>query len=146
MDVEADFSKLEKLIKELDSNYYCDVGILGAASYEDGATLAGVGAVHEFGSIDGNIPQRSFIIMPITDKQEEIQKELEKVWQKYAEQGKIKELFTLIGISCEAQIQAAFDTGGFGQWKALKEATIGSSSILIDQGFLRKGITSKVGG
>lgn len=50
--IDADFKQLEKLIKELDSDYYVDIGILGKqTATEDGITLAGIGAVQEFGKI-----------------------------------------------------------------------------------------------
>lgn len=147
--IEYDFSKLESLLKKLKSNMFVDVGILGGASYEDGATIAGIGAVHEFGRLDGSIPERSFIRMPITEKQNDIAALIKKKAPEFIEKQDIKGLFALIGIQCEAAIQQAFDTKGFGKWKALDKKTIdrkkGSDAILIVDGTLRKSITSEVG-
>ena len=156
MQIEADFKDLEKLIKELKSPYYVDVGILGEASYEGGATIAGIGAVHEFGRLDGSIPERSFIRMPLTEKQAEIVEELKASgkWQELAEKQDIKGLFKLIGIACEGVIAEAFDTGGFGTWEDIKDETkiakarggaSDPSAILIDIGTLWNSISSKVG-
>jgi phage gpG-like protein len=149
LQVKGDFSKLENLIKKLKTPYYCDVGILGEASYEDGATIAGIGAVHELGSISGNIPQRSFIVMPIETKQADIAKKLDSKWEGKLESQDIRGLFIEMGILCEAAIQEAFDTKGFGSWKPIEEATKkrkkGSDAILIDKGILSNSITSEVG-
>lgn len=148
--VKGDFSKLESLIKKLETKKYVDVGILGGASYEAGATIAGIGAVHEYGSISGNIPERSFIRMPLETKGKEINKKLAPKFQKLIEKQDIDKLLTLIGIECEGVIQAAFDTGGYGTWQPILEKTAerkgGSHAILIDDGTLRKSITSRVGG
>lgn len=155
--VTGDFSKLEKIVKSLGEKHFVDIGILGAAgkTEEGGITLAGVGAVHEFGTDKagrGNnttISERSFIRMPLETGQEVIEKALDPRMQKLVENGNIKDIFKLIGIAGEARIQEAFETGGFGDWEDIKEATKkakGSDAILIDTGPLRQGITSRVGG
>lgn len=155
--VKGDFSKLENLIKELESKYYVDIGILGeqGATVEGNLTIAGVGAVHEFGTDkagrnrDTIIPERSFIKMPLETGGSEIEKSISPKVQKFLEESNIEGLFKLIGIAGEARIQEAFDTGGFGQWPDLAESTIkgkgGSTAKLIVDGILRKSITSKVG-
>ena len=154
--VEGDFSQLEKLVENLGKDYHVDVGILGSETdSESGLTIAGIGAVHEFGTMQAGrgrnttIPKRSFILMPLTSKQDEITKRVESRMQGHLEQGDVKAVFVDIGIAAEAVIQEAFETGGFGQWEPLSEITIerkGSSAPLIDEGVLRKSITSEVKG
>ena len=155
--VTGDFSRLEKLIENLSKDYYTDIGILGAAGSTEGGkiTLAGIGAVHEFGTDkagrnrDTEILERSFIRMPLETGQEAIEKQIDPDFQKLMEDGDIKGIFELIGIAGEARVQEAFETGGFGTWEDIKEATKkrkGSDAILVDQGPLRQGITSRVGG
>jgi hypothetical protein len=149
--IDADFSKLEALIKDLHSEHFVDIGILGAANYKDGATIAGVGAVHEFGSINGNIPERSFIRMPLEKSQGEIDKKIrDSHWLDMLIREKTGQIFRLIGIECVAAIQSSFDTRGFGTWQPITEQTVqrkgGSDAILIDEGTLRKHITFEVGG
>lgn len=155
-EVTGDFSRLEKLVEELGKKHYVDIGILGDSNetVEGGATLAGIGAVHEFGtdkagrSQDVEIPERSFIRMPLETGQEAIEGALKAKVESLLEKGDIEGIFKLIGIAGEARIQEAFETAGFGQWPANAPSTIiqkGSDSPLIDQGSLRKAIISKVG-
>jgi phage gpG-like protein len=149
--VEGDFSQLEKLTRELDKNHFVDVGILGkGGKMHPGSeiNLAQLGAVHEFGRLDGSIPERSFIMMPIETHQKEIEAEARKNMQSRLEKQNVKGIFTDIGIAAEAVIQDAFDTGGFGTWPDIQEATKkrkGSEAILIDTGELRRSIASKAG-
>jgi phage gpG-like protein len=146
--IDGDFSVLEKLIKELHSNVHVKIGILGAASYDNGATIAGIGAVHEFGSLSENIPKWSFLKMPLEKNQVEIANMIKPKMQTLIEKQDVKGIFKILGIAGESMIQKAFDTGGFGTWTDITAETKikkGSSSILIDAGVLRKSITSKVG-
>lgn len=154
--VSGDFSKLEEMLKGLGKRHYVDIGILGETNEttEGGLTLAGIGAVHEFGTDRagrGNstvIPERSFIRMPLETGQSQIKAAVEPHMKKDIAEGNIKHIFQMIGLAGEARIQEAFESGGFGEWEPLVESTIerkGSDSILIDTGALRKAITSKVG-
>lgn len=156
-EVSGDFSKLEKLVENLGKKYYTDIGILGAGgkTEEGGITLAGIGAVHEFGTDKAGrgrsttIPERSFIRMPLETGQEEIENDIGPKVKELIEKGNIKGIFELIGIAGEARVQEAFETGGFGMWPELSESTIkgkGSDAILIDIGALRQATTSRVGG
>lgn len=155
-EVSGDFSKLDKLVKNLGRKYYVDIGILGETNetVEGGYTLAGIGAVHELGTDRagrGNstvIPERSFIRMPLESGQEQIEKSLEPRMQELLEKGDIEGIFKLIGIAGEARIQEAFETAGFGEWDPNAESTIKrkkSDQPLIDDGDLRKAVISKVG-
>ena len=141
--IEGDFSKLEKLVENLGKKYYVDIGILGETNetVEGGYTLAGIGAVHEFGTDRagrGNktvIPERSFIRMPLETGQEDIESALEPEIEELLADGNIKKIFKLIGIAGEARIQEAFATGGFGTWAANSDITIhGSNYPLTKKG------------
>lgn len=151
--VKGDFSRLEKLIESLESPISGDIGILGGEQVEGGITLAGIGAVHEFGTDKagrGNntkIPERSFLRMPLETGQEDIEKAIAPKLQEYIENGNVKGIMELILIAGEARIQEAFESGGFGKWPKLADPTTqrkGSAGILIDTGVLRQGITSRV--
>lgn len=146
--ITSDFSILENMISALKKNHYVDVGILGenAGKTEKGATLGLIGSVHEFGSPSRGIPKRSFILMPIQTRQEQIEKAVTPRFAEHLRKGDIHGIFVDIGIAAESQIQDAFDTGGFGSWPKDKPATKArkdSESILIDTGALRKAITSE---
>jgi hypothetical protein len=148
--IKADFKKLENFIKLLGSKRYIDIGILGQESYENGISIAGIGAVMEFGSISKNIPERSFILMPIETKQKEIEKQIEPKFPLLINENSTDKFLKEMGIACEGVIQEAFDTKGFNTWQPIKEATKkakgGSDAILIDTGELRKAISSRIGG
>lgn len=162
-EVTGDFSKLEKLVENLEKKYYVDIGILGAGGKTEkgGITLAGIGAVHEFGTDKAGrnrntrIPERSFIRMPLETGQEDIEKEIDPHLQKLMEDGDIKEIFELIGIAGAGRIEEAFNTKGFGTWKELADSTISGRKKgpgkhdpqpLIDEGTLHQSITFRVGG
>jgi phage gpG-like protein len=154
--IEVDTKKLDEFIKGISKNAYVDIGILqGDIHPNSKVSTAFIGAVHEFGTDRagrGNnvtIPERSFIRMPLIEKGEEIQKFAEKELEKNLADGDIEKILSMLGEGAVAKIQEAFETGGFGKWPPLSEVTIerkGSSAILIDQGFLRKRISYKVGG
>lgn len=148
--VELDMKGLDKLIKELKTKYYVDIGIIGEGKMgPKGASVAAYGAVHEYGSPKQNIPRRSFIQMPLQVRQKQIEDAAQRVFKKATESDlDIKRVFKTIGIAAEAQIQDAFDSSGFGTWAPDSEATVaakGSDSVLIDTGLLRKAIASRVG-
>ena len=151
--IEGDFSQLEKLVENLSKDYAVDVGILGesGATPRGNETLAGIGAQHEFGVPHAKppIPRRSFIRFPIETGQREIESQVGARYQKHIENGDVRGIFVDIGLACEARIQEAFESGGFGEWKELSPVTIaekGSDAILIDTGQLRQSITSQVVG
>lgn len=155
--VSGDFSKLEKIIEGLSKKFFVDIGILGAAGKIEGGkiTLAGVGAVHEFGTDKAGrgkntvILQRSFIRMPLETGQSYIESQIGSKVKILIEKGDIKNIFVLIGIAGEARIQEAFETAGFGTWPDITEETKkakGSDAILQDIGALKQAVTSKVGG
>lgn len=149
-EVYGDFSGLEKLAEGLSKKHYVDIGILGETNQteEGGITLAGIGAVHQFGSPEQGISERDWLVQPIIDAQGQIEKSVEKKIEGLLAEGKVDEIFKIIGVSAEASVKEAFETGGNGKWAPLKEETIerkGSDTILVDEGDLRDAVTSKVG-
>ena len=149
--VKTDFSGLTRFMGWLkDSNKYAvKVGILGKKNNRsDGEmTNAEIGLIHEYGSRTRNIPIRSFLRMPISVKSKDIIKMASINALKLMTDGKGKQVFKNIGIACEAVIQDAFGSRGFGTWEGNRPSTIKrkkSDSPLIDMGFLRKSISSEV--
>ena len=150
MKIKFDLTKLKNIQEELKKNYITKVGILGTKNNARGnseGTNSFIGAVHEFGSITRNIPQRSFLKVPLTDK---IPGKLKEIGQNFFDsitKENIRGNFKNLGIIAENIVQQAFSTKGFGKWKENIESTIKrkkSASPLIDTGELRKSITSKV--
>lgn len=144
---------LEKLQAELDNGKgsRVKVGVLASrAERPDNTELnnADIGAVHELGSQEGNIPRRSFLEMPITTKFPANLKTVKKakLIKLIIEKG-LGEGLKVLGVLGEQVVDDAFATRGFGTWAPNSEATKerkGSDSPLIDKAFLRKSITSKV--
>lgn len=148
---------LEKLQKELKKaeGSRVHLGVLAGkadrpAPEEGGEALnnAEIGAVHEFGSKSGQIPERSFLRMPV-------QQELPKAIAKIKSAKFVKVILTqgmptalqMLGVVGEQVVDKAFESRGFGRWPANAPYTIrkkGSDSPLIDKAILRKSITSKV--
>ncbi len=125
------------------------VGVFQEATAPDGEKVASYGADNEFGVPERRIPERSFIRMPIETKAGKIAADVEKRKRDRIEQGNIRGIFEDIGLAAEAVIQEAFDTRGFGTWKENAEMTVelkGSDAPLIDEGLLRRSITSRVVG
>ena len=154
--IDADFSGLNKLLKQLEANYYVDIGILGeGAESEDGElNVAGIAAVHEFGSITQKIPERSFIRLGLTYRQKNLQKAAEAVWVQALEGQNIKLIFQRIGIAGEESIKEAYETEGFGTWQGFSDnyttrpsgkPVDESSKLLQDTGGMMNATTSAVG-
>lgn len=133
------------------------VGILGggkANRSSDGGkgktpTNAEIGAAHEFGAPSRGLPIRSFLRAPIADR---LQKEMEKsgalnkdVLADVLKQGTVVPWMQVIAILAEGIVAEAFDTGGFGKWKAHAPGyTNNTGDILVDTKQLRDSITSEV--
>jgi hypothetical protein len=154
IDMTADFSGLQKLIKELKKPMWVDIGILGEGKVtEDGQTIAEIGAQHEFGVISRRVPERSFIRLGLNMRKSQIMKAAQNQFAQ--DPTNPKAVFTAIGIEGEAAIKEAFQTSGFGTWAPLSEnykvrpsgqLVDESSKPLLDTGATMNAVTSKVGG
>ena len=135
--------KLRQIRERLQKNSGVLVGLpAGTGSYEDGAPIAVIGAVHEFGSADGTIPERSFLRVPLRQNAEDFK----SVWR--AQISKVVEgelsmhqVMSQLGARAVAVSQEAISEG-IAPGNA--ESTVkrkGSSKPLIDTGQLRQSIT-----
>lgn len=143
----------EALRKGLNKNQYVKVGVFQAykaARKDDEISNPELAIIQEFGSVSQNIPPRSFVRMPIQEKQKEILAfAADKKQADLLMAGDKKKALKNLGVFAEGIIQRAFDTGGFGKWAPNKPSTIrqkGSSKPLIDTSELRRAVTSKVVG
>ena len=136
----TELKKITKQIKELTTKEIkigisADVGTYTNKDGSVGPKIVEVGRWHEYGL--GNNPRRSFLRVPMIDKQFIIQKHIKEGWVNILS-GKstaIKELGKL-GIVGQEISKGAFATGGYGKWEKLKPQTVkrkGSSDILIDK-------------
>jgi phage gpG-like protein len=118
---------------------------VGGEIYGEGRTIIENGAVHEHGSLDGDIPARSFLKMPFTEKKADMGGAILQQFTAVAEgRRSVDEALGRVGIAAINIVKAAFRTGGFGKWKPLAQSTIdrkGHSKILEDTRVLRNSQT-----
>lgn len=117
----------------------------GSANYPDGTSVFLVGAVHEFGSEDGRIPERSFLRGTMRAKQRELDAIAETVAKKVTRSGgTFEQGLNMLGSVLAAAIQEAIADGIPPPNAPSTIARKGSSKPLIDTGHLRQSITWKV--
>ncbi|CPR20626.1 hypothetical protein JMY81_01085 [Brenneria goodwinii] len=67
--------KLKQIQDRVMAKRRVSVGLpAGSGNYEDGAPIAVIGAVQEFGTADGRVPERSFLRVPIRQNCDDIKK------------------------------------------------------------------------
>jgi hypothetical protein len=115
---------LEKLVKALKIKNPPKIllGIVGTKPERSGgATNAEIGAAHEYGSVQRNLPARSFLRMPISEKLDESLKDAgmtdEGTLRKVITDGSIMPWLEKIKLIAKAIVIEAFDTEGFGKWR-----------------------------
>jgi len=149
-ELQREFDKVQKkLAYILNGPYFTKIGVLGSSTARPDGTIdnAGLGLVHEFGSIKKNIPARSWLRMPIVQRIKMIlkavsdkQRSIEGAFDKEDD----KLIFEILGLACESAIQEAFDSNGFGSWAPKKDPKNGKTSPLIDTGEFRQSVISSV--
>ena len=130
---------------------YVAVGLpteeVGSTVYDDGQTVAQVGAQHEYGA---GVPRRSFLRTPFDIKKDDLDKAIAKQFEDVFKRGKkAEQALGLIGTVAVNISKGAFTTRGYGEWPDITDDTKeakGSSQVLIDTGTLRNSITYVVRG
>lgn len=149
---------LDKLLKALKAKPpIARVGIIGESKNERSAkegskkeppTNSEIGAAHEYGSPKHNLPQRSFLRVPLIDHLgSEMNKKGalgEEELKEVIKSGSIIPWMKKIAVLAEEIIQKAFDTGGFGKWPASNMKRKKVKKTLIETTQLRDSITSEV--
>lgn len=146
-DTDPGFRKLMKKFNDM-NEYTVAVGLFPESGYEPGTeiTTAQVGAVHEFGSKDGTIPQRSFIRGTVSEMASQIT-EMQGEHLTYVLAGTItyQNALKRIGMTVKQRIQSRIREGIS---PANKPATIaakrGKTTPLINTGHMLNSITYKV--
>jgi len=143
------YEKAMDAIKVAKGHPFVKVGVLqkdaGKKRQGDKFTLAQVAAVQEFGSSNGNIPERSYIRSTMDEKRKEISFLSDKlIGQILAGKMTVSRALKIMGLDIAAKIK--------GKITNLREpanapSTVrrkGSSNPLVDTGRLRSSINSKV--
>ena len=165
--VQVSLSKLLEFSEALKRRPCIQVGVFSGKSAREGdLDNAALASIHEHGDSRHNLPPRSMLITPIKDHSKEIMSSIKGKAHELVETGKLLNIWKLVGIAAEKIILQAFDTGGFGKWPQLKNATIwgklkgsmaskankfwnikagnSKSGILIATGQLRRAFSSRV--
>lgn len=148
-DVRLDIKNLNQLIAAFKGKLpVAKVGILGSKNQrKDENTNASIGLKHEFG--DAEVPQRSFLRMPLSLKMQEYVDKSELLSEDSIKEiirtKKVSDLVEKIGLVGYTIVMDAFSSGGFGQWKAHAPGyTNNTGQILLDSTQLRNSIISEV--
>jgi hypothetical protein len=148
--IKIDVSGLKKLDNFLSNQKQAHLGIFQAEdARDDKNSNVAIGAKHEFGSFSENIPQRSWLRMPVKVKAKDIAGNAAIAIKNNLTNPKGADIVAnSIGAAGLGVIQEAFDTKGFGQWKANRPATVrakgGKNTPLIDTAEFRQSITFSV--
>lgn len=148
--IKIDLSGLQQLDKFLSSQKQAHLGIFQSEdARDDKNSNVAIGAKHEFGSFSENIPQRSWLRMPVKVKANDIAGNTAIAIKNNLTNPKGVDIVAKsIGVAGLGVIQEAFDTKGFGQWKPNSPATIaakgGKNTPLIEKAELRQAVTFSV--
>ena len=130
---------------------YIAVGLpseeVGGTVYDNGQTVAQVGAQHEYGA---GVPRRSFLRTPFAVKKDDMDKAIAKQFEDVFNRGKkAEQALGLVGKVAVNIVKGAFLTGGYGEWPDITDATKAakdSTRILVDNKTLSGSITYVVRG
>ncbi len=136
-------AKLKQIRERLEKNKGVLIGLPAATGvYEDGAPIAVIAAVHEFGSADGHIPERSFLRVPLRQNVELFK----KIWRAgipkiVHDELTTHQMMSQLGARGAAVSQEAISEGIDPANAPMTIALKGSDTPLIDTGQLRQSIT-----
>lgn len=136
-------SGLAKAMQKFATTKQVYVGLPAASgSYADGTPLVAIGAINEFGSSDGRIPERSFLRVPLRQNGDKILADFTRLIKMVQEERlTMAAALDQIGARAASISQEAISAGID---PANAPATIkrkGSSTPLVDTGRLRQSIT-----
>jgi hypothetical protein len=136
-------ARLRQIREDFEKNRSVLVGVpAGLGNYKDGAPIAVIAAVQEFGSADGRIPERSFLRVPLRQNVDAFKKQWRALIPKVV-RGELTmhQMMSQIGAKAASVSQEAIEEGiAPGNAESTKKRK-GSSKPLIDTGALRQSIT-----
>lgn len=147
-DIDRGFKSLVRRFRRSRDGPNVTVGIQSTAaglSRGVGFSNAALAAVHEFGSKDGTIPQRSFIRATVDRERGQINRLLSVAVKKVADPDGIRRGLGIVGEKVVAEMKRTINQSI--DIVSLKPATIiakGSSTPLIDTGVLKNSITWEI--
>ena len=138
---------LTKIASDVKDMPVIKAGVPDTGSYPDGTSIEMVGTVHEFGSEEQNIPERSYLRSTVLEQTDKYVDLMAGGLDLVIQEGKDPyQLLTNIGLVLESDIKEKITTLSE---PALAPSTIArrtgnSSNPLVDTGLLRRSIISEV--
>jgi hypothetical protein len=122
--LKLDFKKINTWIKKMKSlnDYQVRLGVFGGNKTKKGdednkdVSLPLIAAVHEFGSKDMNIPERSFLRMPLQGHKDRITENVANNIVGKMEKNDFRGVYNDIGNAAKNVVHKAFATQGDGRW------------------------------
>lgn len=150
-EIDHGWNKLKQAFKTLEQGgSYVKAGILGESAQrteEGNLTTVELAMVHEFGTRDGHVPERSFIRSAFDKNREAYVELMGRLAAKvYSNEMTVEEMLRVLGLKMEADIRKGV-TLGEGIPPPNAPSTIaakGSSRPLIDTGRMLGSVTSEV--
>lgn len=134
--------RLETVAKEMNKPGQVKVGLpAGSNNYPDGTSVIMVGAVHEFGSIPRNIPERSYLRSTLHERKRQYKLLFVQLGKRIAtgEMTSLKAM-RILGATVQGDVQNKIRKISSPPNAAMTVLEKGSSSPLIDTGHLRQSI------
>jgi hypothetical protein len=144
----GDLPGLKALMKRMNgANRAVLVGVPAGVSETNGTTMATVAAVHEFGSPEHNIPERSFLRGGIRRAAPKLNAvNIDSLRKVLLGKMTIEQAIEKLGVVAAGEVKREFVVGTFAPNKPATIARKGSSRPLIDTGSLRQAVTYVVEG
>lgn len=147
-DVDKGYKEFERQAKRAGKGAHVRIGVQATEAAQKRAfhlTNVTLAAVHEFGSRDGRVPQRSFLRATVDRERPLIQKMLDRAARGVADGGSTEKELGVVGERVKAEVVRTIDqTIGLKPLKASTVARKGSTRPLIDTGQLKASITWEV--
>jgi hypothetical protein len=126
--------------------YKVKVGLpTGSADYPDGTSVIMVGTIHEFGSSDGTIPERSFLRSAMETHKREHQKMIRKLAEAVSSGKQSPEkAMALLGTKAAADVSRMVTDLSSPPNRPATIAAKGRANPLVDTGHLVQSITYQV--
>lgn len=146
-DRDLGFDKLMMTFKSNGKESYVNVGFLQSSGMhkDSDMTVAAIAAVHEFGSSDGRIPQRSFMRSAVSQNKNALQTLIEKLAGKVADGEMIRDkALGIIGQYVRDRIVAKINSSVPPPNAPSTISAKGSSRTLIDTGQMKQSVAWEI--
>lgn len=145
-DIDKGLRKLLKTMRKLDDTFV-DAGIFEGegGSSDSSITVAQLGTIHEFGTSDGRIPERSWMRSTDSENRNKYSKMMDAVFDRVLRgKGQIASRLTAVGERIASDLRRKITSLRTPPNAASTIAQKGSSNPLIDTGHMRQSVRSRI--